>query len=355
MSPSIPSSDVRTKHTATARVPAQAGAWRLLLLVCSPLAFAACGASDEDVSGGPALITGPREVCYGVTLDLSPGSVQETNHVLSARRHWDRVPLCWTFDQQRGATPDAVTFTLSRTFAIDGEGRRMGCRFEGQGNALRAAVTTGECLIPTETGHVRMALAEPSDVQIADIHNSFVELNFAFEEARDEWVRTRGDARLSMANQDSVLQGLDRGEADLDPSGPDADPWSICPEAPICFDADFTGSGELLGDTAADEVCADWIARLQYRELSHRIDPDGNLDWGAEGTTIYHAVRDLDSCTVLGFAGSMDTRSDYVADFDEGTFRMELRGYHQAVVNGVTRTAFCHGGWTGPLRLATCR
>lgn len=324
------------------------------LLPCLGIGLMACGSSADDGTDGPSLITGPREVCYGVTLDLSPGAVEDTNHVLSARRSMDREPLCWTFDQQRGETSDAVTFTLSRTFAIDEDGRRMGCRFEGQGNALRAQVESGTCLIPYETGHLRLALAESSDVQIQDIHSSFIELEFDFEEVRDEWVRSRGRARLSMANQDSVLQGLDRGEPDLDPTGPDADPWALCPERPICFRADFTGSGQLLGDTSDDAACASWIEPLRYGEMPHRIDADGNLDWGAEGTTTYRAVRDLTSCSVLGFAGSMDTRNDYVADFDRGTFEMELRAYHQANVGGIDRTAFCHGSWSGPLEVIPC-
>jgi hypothetical protein len=262
--------------------------------------------------------------------------------------------MCWTFDQQHGDAPGAVTFALSRTFAIGEGGSRLGCRFVGQGNALRASLTAGECVIPTETGHLRMALAEPADVQIQDIHSSLVVLNLTFEEVRDDWVPTRGSARLSMANQDSVLQGLERGDADIDPTGPDADPWTACPQTPICFEADFTGSGELVGSSAGDEVCADWLAPLQYRVLPHRIDTEGNLDWGAEGTTIYHAVRALDSCRILGFAGSMDTRDDYVADFDEGTFRMELRAIHQAQVGGITTTASCHGVWSGPLTIAPC-
>jgi hypothetical protein len=336
---------------AACRVPARFGT---LVAVASSIALMGCGADSGEGPDGAQLITGPREVCYAVTLDLSPGSVAETNHVLSARRYLDREPMCWTFDQQRGDTPDAVTFTLSRTFAIDGDGTRLGCRFTGQGNALRASVTTGECAFPTESGHLRMALAEPADLQIQDIHSSLVALDLDFEEVRDEWVRTRGTARLSMANQDSVLQGLERGESDLDPEGPDEDPWVLCPQVPICFDADFTGSGELVGDSAADDVCADWIAPLQYREMPHRIDTDGNLDWGAEGSTIYRAVRALDGCRVLGFADSMDTRDDYIADFDEGTFRMELRAIHQAQVGGVPRTASCHGVWTGPLTVKPC-
>lgn len=318
------------------------------------VSLSGCGADSGDEPGGDGLITGPREVCYGVTLDLSPGSVQDTNHVLSARRLLDREPLCWTFDQQRGDTPDAVTFTLSRTFAIGDGGTRLGCRFEGRGNALRASVSAGECVFPTETGHLRMALSEPADVQIQDIHSSLVALDLTFEEVRDEWVRTRGWARLSMANQDSVLQGLERGEADLDPMGPDADPWTACPQTPICFEVDLTGAGELAGESANDDVCADWITPLQYRVLQHRVDGDGNLDWGAEGTTIYRAVRALDACRLLGFADSMDTRDDYVADFDEDSFRMELRAIHQAQVGGVTRTASCHGVWSGPLTVTPC-
>jgi hypothetical protein len=50
----------------------------------------------------------------------------------------------------------------------------------------------------------------------------------------------------------------------------------------------------------------------------------------------------------------MDTRDDYIADFDEGTFRMELRAIHQAQVGGVPRTASCHGVWTGPLTVKPC-
>ena len=318
------------------------------------LALWGCGAETGDEPGGAQLITGPREVCYGVTLDLSPGSVAETNHVLSTRRVLDREPMCWTFDQQRGDTPDAVTFELTRTFAIADDGTRLGCRFTGQGNALRASVTTGGCVFPTESGHLRMALAESADVQIQDIHSSLVVLDLEFEEVRDEWVRTRGSARLSMANQHSVLQGLERGEPDLDPEGPDEDPWVLCPQVPICFEADFTGSATLGDETTDEEVCADWIAPLQYRVLQHRIDQDGNLDWGAEGSTIYRAVRALDSCRVLGFADSMDTRDDYVADFDENTFRMELRAIHQTQIGGVPRTASCHGVWSGPLTVKPC-
>lgn len=318
------------------------------------VALPGCDADENGDPGDSGLITGPREVCYGVTLDLSPGSVQDTNHTLGARRLFDRELLCWTFDQQQGDTPDAVEFTLSRTFAIGSSGARLGCRFSGQGNALRASVATGTCVFPTESGHLRLALSEPSDIQIQDIYSSLVSLDLTFEEVSNGWVRTRGDARLSMANQDSVLQGLERGEADLDPTGPDPDPWAACPQLPICFEADFTGSGTLGDASLDDEVCAHWLAPLQYGVLEHRVDVDGNLDWGADGTTIYRAVRALESCQVLGFADSMDTRDDYVADFDEGTFRMELRAIHQTPVHGIPRTALCHGVWSGPLTITPC-
>lgn len=319
------------------------------------LAASGCDVESGDGSDDAGLITGPREVCYGVTLDLSPSAVEETNHVLSGRRHFDREPLCWTFDQQVGATPGAVTFTLSRTFAIGDDGTRYGCRFTGSGNALRASVNEGSCVIPDDTGHVRMVLAEPADVQIQNIHSSLVVLNLTYEEARVPWMRSRGMARLSMANQDSVLQGLDRGELDLDSTGPDADPWATaCPELPVCVQVDLTGSATLLDVEGDASVCEAWIAPLQYGVLAHRIDEDGNLDWQDEGTTIYRAVRALDACTVLGFADSLDTRDDYIADLDAGTFRMELRAYHQAMIDGIPRTSFCHGVWSGPLTIMPC-
>ena len=157
-----------------------------------------------------------------------------------------------------------------------------------------------------------------------------------------------------MANQDSVLQGLSRGELDLDSTGPDPDPWEACPQVPLCIEVDLTDAATLVGAAQDDAVCEAWIAPLQYGELLHRIDEDGNLDWQAEGTTIYRAVRALDACTVLGFAGSIDTRDDYVADLDAGTFQMELRAYHQTLIEGIPRTAFCHGAWSGPLTIVPC-
>lgn len=326
------------------------GASRLLLvLLCACLAC-----EDEDdfrLEDRPSEL----EVCFAATLDILPESVASTNTTPSTRRHYDREPLCWTWRESRDIANDRIDFTLTRVFSIGDDGTRYGCRFAGSGNSLRASVTEGECLIEQDGGHLRLSLVEPAAMQIQDLASTQLIANLSVEERRLDWILLRGTARLDMANQFSLVQGASRGEPDLDTRGPSEDPWTPCPAAPYCFSVDLTGTGQLESDSTDAVVCADWLARLQYGPLTHRVDEDFYLDWQDAGTDVYAGVRELDSCAVRALFGSFDTRNDYRVELrDGGNFQMDLRGYHQAVVDGVLRTGFCHGSWTSAVIPRVC-
>ncbi len=326
---------------------------KLRHLLCFALTITTVGCADpaEDDASTEQGAQGPQEVCFGTTLSLRP---RASNFDGSARRPYDNEPLCWTYTSERDEASDTVTFELTRTFAVGGE-RRYGCRFEGSGNSLRAEISEGYCLLEADNGHMRLDLVEPADIQLQDIHSTSATLAMVYEERRD-WRLEKGEATFAIANQRSVLQGLDRGEEDLDGRGPSADAWQSCPATPVCVRTDLTGQGELVGETADDEVCQDWLSRLQYGELVIGVTEAYDLDWLAEGETIYSAVREADQCVVTGFSGSMDTRHEYLVDLSgEVPFRMELRGYHQLQTSGNrVETRFCEGVWEGPLSLVDC-
>ncbi|TXD39003.1 hypothetical protein FRC98_00960 [Lujinxingia vulgaris] len=333
-------------------------AWLTLAIFAVALMGAACSGADDDSQDDPFAIDQSGEVCFANTLDIDAPTAS-TMGTASSRREWDSELLCWTYDREE-LEGDQVRFTLSRTFSVSPDGRRFGCRLDGQGNALRGEITSGSCVIEQEQGFLRMELREPAEISLQDIHSTSALLNFTFEERRGEVYQRGNLARLSIRNQRSLVQGLDRGEEDLDVRGPSGDPWAgECPQLPTCVDADLSGGPQLFGESLADEeaqeVCQDLADQLNYGVIRLGVTDDVQIDWQGTGDELYPGVRELNLCEVTAFLGSLETRNIYRLRLGQQSgFTMELRGLHQAPINGVTRTRLCELRWNAPTTAVAC-
>lgn len=332
--------------------------WLTSAIVAAALMGTACSGADDDAQDDPFAIDQSGEVCFAHTLDIDAPTAS-TMGTASSRREWDSVLLCWTYDR-KVLEGDQVRFTLSRTFSVSPDGRRFGCTLEGQGNSLRGEITSGGCVIEQEQGFLRMELREPAEISLQDIHSTSALLNFTFEERRGEVYQRGNLARLSIRNQRSLLQGVDRGEGDRDVRGPSGDPWAgDCPQLPTCVDADLSGGPQLFGESLASEeaqeVCQDLADQLNYGVIRLGVTEDVQIDWSGTGEELYPGVRELNLCEVTAFLGSLETRNIYRLRLGQQSgFTMELRGYHQIPIWGVPRTRLCELRWEAPTTPATC-
>ena len=221
----------------------------------------------------------PQYYCGFELFDLK--QVKSTNPGFGNQR-LDQGTTCWVLDYAEDPKTLSGTVTLQRRMGTTPDGRPVGCTLKGVSNQVRAELSEGTCLIPTETGFARFELTEPASFSPKAESGSQAVINGVWSEQRGQDL-LRAKATLGLypksQAQKATVDGYPESEKKIVSLAND---WSAC-GAPRCFKVAFGGKGELVeGDS---EHCAPVLGWFPD-PFAVVIDPGGRLAFSDDAASV---------------------------------------------------------------------
>lgn len=188
----------------------------------------------------------PQYYCGFEVFDLK--QVKSTNPGYGTQR-LDRGTTCWVIDYAEDPKTLSGSVTLQRQMGTTSDGRPVGCTLNGVSNQVRAELTEGTCLIPTETGFARFELTTPAPFSPkAETGSQAVLDGTWFEQRGQDLLRSKATLGLYPTSQaqKATVDGYPESAKKIVPFAND---WPAC-GAPRCFKVAFGGKGQLVeGDS----------------------------------------------------------------------------------------------------------
>ncbi|MCK9522933.1 MAG: hypothetical protein M0R76_07790 [Proteobacteria bacterium] len=312
-----------------------------------------CDLLSSDSDDGEELFLGIVNPDFYTTIDIQLHKAQDANFAFSSERVEDNRQLGFHIKRTIVEKPDTFEFVLSHVNAIDDDGTAYGCTFKGRGNPVNSTVTEGVCLFQGKFpgDYLRLDVTEPVEAKIHDRTAGSILLdNMRMERVQNGWQRVVGMGRISMRY--GATFGLPTNpEPDLDPGHPMEDPWKGCPKEPICVQGDVSTVEKIVSLSDIPQVCEAWSLKNTIGDVSLTMD-QGHMHWDPSYSNRY--VRDAFSCSLFGFSGSLDTRSEFDVDLVAQTITVTMRQNHVEVIGGVTYADQCTGVWHGSIKSVDC-
>ena len=243
----------------------------------------------------------PQYYCGSELIDLK--EVKSTNPGIRNQR-FNRGTTCWVLDYAEDPKTLSGSVTLQRRMGMTPDGRPVGCTFKGQSNQVRAELTEGTCLLPTETGFARFELTSPASFNPkAETGSQAVIDGTWFEQRGQDFLRTKATFGLYPQSQaqKATVEGYPESDKKIVALAND---WSGC-GSPRCFKVAFGGRGQLVeGDGQHCAPVLDWFkdpfavvidarGHLAFAEDAASV---AETDWLAGGPT-------LTGCGSFAFTG----------------------------------------------------
>ncbi|KFE69124.1 hypothetical protein [Hyalangium minutum] len=184
----------------------------------------------------------PQYYCGFELIDLK--QVKSTNPGHGNQR-LDRGTTCWVIDFDEDPQTLSGTVTLQRQMGTTSDGRPVGCTFKGLSNQVRAELTEGTCLIPTETGFARFELTTPASFNPRAATGSQAVLDGTwFEQRGQDFIRSKATYGLYPQSQaqKATVDGYPESAKKILSFAND---WPGC-GASRCFKVAFGGKGQLV-------------------------------------------------------------------------------------------------------------
>lgn len=293
----------------------------------------------------------PQYYCGFELFDLRQVKSTHPGH---GNQRLDRGTTCWVLDfAEDPKTLDGVV-TLQRQMGTTPDGRPVGCTFKGMSNQVRAELTEGTCLIPTETGHARFELTAPAAFSPKAESGSQAILAGTWFEQRGE-DRLRANVTLGLYPQSQAQKATVDGYPESAKRIVSlANDWPGC-GAPRCFKVAFGGKGELVeGDSNHCASVLGWFPE----PFAVVIDPRGHLAFSDNAATVAESDwlaggPSQVGCGSFAFSGQRPSSySTYEVKWNAdgaGEMSMEHTGFHAR--NNLTQ--LCRTRWR--TELSACR
>lgn len=243
----------------------------------------------------------PQYYCGFEVFDLK--EVKSTNPGYGTQR-LDRGTTCWVIDYAEDPKTLSGTVTLQRQMGTTADGRPVGCTLKGVSNQVRAELTEGTCLIPTETGFARFELTSPVSFNPKAESGSQAVVNGTwFEQRGQDLIRSKVTLGLYPQSQapKATVDGYPESAKKIVALAND---WPSC-GAPRCFKAAFAGKGQLVeGDS---DHCAPLLGGFQ-QPFAFVVDQRGHLAFSDNAASVSEADwlaggPALVGCGSFAFAG----------------------------------------------------
>lgn len=243
----------------------------------------------------------PQYYCGSELIDLK--QVKSTNPGYGNQR-LNQGTTCWVIDFDEDPQTLGGTVTLQRQMGTTSDGRPVGCTFKGLSNQVRAELTEGTCLIPTETGFARFELTTPASFNPrAETGSQAILDGTWFEQRGQDLIRSKATYGLYPQSQaqKATVDGYPESAKKIQSFAND---WSGC-GAPRCFKVAFGGKGQLVeGDSNHCAPVLGWFpdpfsvvidqrGHLAFSDNAASVEED---DWLAGGPS-------LTGCGSFAFTG----------------------------------------------------
>ncbi|MCY1078964.1 hypothetical protein [Archangium lansingense] len=285
----------------------------------------------------------PQYYCGFELIDLK--QVKSTNPGYGNHR-LDRGTTCWVLDYVEDPKTLSGTVTLQRQMGTTPDGRPVGCTFKGLSNQVRAELTEGTCLIPTETGFGRFELTTPASFSPKAESGSQAILDGTwFEQRGQDLLRAKATFGLHPQSQapKATVDGYPESAKKIVSLAND---WPAC-GAPRCFKVAFGGKGQLVqGDSNHCASVLGWfqdsfavvIDQRGYLAFSDDAASVAEEDWLAGGSSLM-------GCGSFAFSGQRPSPySTYEVNWD-ATGAGEISMDHTVFHTQNNLTDICRTRW----------
>ncbi len=321
------------------------------LLLCAVASFVSgCDLSALEHKEDPPP-EWPQYYCGSELFDLK--QVKSTNPGFRNQRI-NHGSTCWVIDYAEDPKTLSGTVTLQRQMGTTPDGRPVGCTFKGLSNQVRAELTEGTCLVPTETGFARFELTTPANFSPKAETGAQAILDGTWSEQRgQDFLSAKVTLGLypQSQSQKATLDGYPESAKKIVSLAND---WSAC-GTPRCFKVAFGGKGQLVeGDT---QHCASVLDGFQ-EPFSVVVDSRGHLAFAEDAASV--AESDWlpggpvpTGCGSFAFTGQRPTPySTYGMQWTaSGTGEMSMD--HTIFHTRNNLTQICRTRWTS--ELGACR